>query len=240
LTEASNFPRMVPMKRILLSLALGLAALPAGAQSADEGYRTGRWEISLNPGWAVPVGATNDLMKTSMALTATGAYQFHRLGTAGLELGWQFNHHEGGMTAGQLSQDFDRDGLNDRVAFGSNIHQKILQLTPFLKFGQWMDVLSYKFRPYLLVGAGFYHTWANSGTININGTDQISGKPVGPIALTRDTASNSYFGFNSGGGFEVQVDETAALGFDLRFSRIVKTYEDLEFIVPSIRIIYLF
>jgi opacity protein-like surface antigen len=223
------------MKGLVLTLLL--AASPA---LAAEGYRTGRFELSLDPGAAIPLESTSDQLKNAVTLQITGAYQFHQWATAGLEMGWQFGHHLGGQTSGQLAEDYTGDGIADRVSFGSNIREKVFQLYPFIKVGQWTDVVAYKFRPYLLFGAGLYHVWTNSGNIVIEGYDQISGKHVGPVTKSQDTSSNSYFGFNTGGGFEVQVDENAAIGFDLRFSRVIKPYDDFQFLTPSLRILYLF
>jgi opacity protein-like surface antigen len=225
--------------RTLLALALILTALPSFA-SVNEGYRVGRWEVSLNPGVAIPLGATSDEMSNSGVVQLVAGYQFNEYLNFGAELGWQFNHRWGGQTAGQFAQDFDKDGIDDRAPFSSNIHEKILGLSPAVKLGQWVDVLSYKFRPYLTMSAGFYHAWTNSGTTVVQGNDQISGKLVGPIITTYDTSSNSYFGFSGGGGLDILVDENAAVGFDLRYSRITKPYEDLEFLTPSLRISYLF
>jgi opacity protein-like surface antigen len=224
-----------------IGLALLALLLPVVcAASVNDAYREGRWEMSLDPGIAVPLGASYDLMGNSGVLQLTGAYQFNSYLSAGAQLGWQFNHRWGGFTAGQISQDYDNDGIADRVPFASSIHEKILNLSPIVKVGRWVDVLSYKFRPFLVSSMGFYHAWTNSGTLTVNGNDQISGKQVGPIVYNYDTSSNSYFGFSAGGGIDVQLDENAAVGLDLRYSRIIKPYEDLEFLTPSLRIVYLF
>ncbi len=222
-----------------LWLFLILAGLPLGAYG-QEGYRTGRWDMSLNPGWAIPIGTTGSLLGKSLDLQLTVGYQFHQWLTGGVELGYQTSHKVQGVTAGPMAADFGRDGVLDSVPFGSDVTEKYLRFTPFIKVGQWLDVVAYRFRPYLISGLGLYQQWFNSGTVTINGNDSVSGHLVGPIINPVRSAGNAYFGFNAGGGFDIQVDETASVGFDLRYSQVCRPLYNAQFLTPSIRFLYLF
>ena len=230
--------------RLLLASALALLAARASAAGGyyDKGYRTGKWDIGLHPGWAIPISKTSDVMGTSWAMTFNGGYQFADAATVGIDWGWQFKHkvHGTARPGGEYAADYDGDGSVDVVPFNSTIHYVIMNLTPFIKVGPWLEGFGYHWRPYGVAGAGFYHEWTNSGTVDIQGNDRVSGNPVGPVIFRRDTSSNSYLGVNVGTGFEVQVDENADVGFDLRYTRIFRPIYDWDFITPSIRVLYLF
>ena len=220
-------------------LAVLLAVLPRQAR-CDDGYRTGRFEMGLNPGIYIPVGVTSSLLGNSVGVQLTGGYQFNKWGTAGFEFGYAPNHSRGGITKGPYSYDYNGDGLNDRVGFSSDVREKFLQFAPFFKFGQWVDIVQIKARPYVIGGMGLYQQWFNKGTETIAGRDSVSGKNVGPIVQPISSAGNAFLGLNIGAGFEIQVDENAAMGFDLRYTRIIKPVYHAQFIIPSLRIMYLF
>ncbi len=225
------------MKYGLLALTLLLAAGPA---SADDGYRTGRFELGLNPGAYIPVGLTGAIMSPSAGIQLSAGYQMTKWGTAGVELGYDPGHTEGGLTEGPLSSDFNGSGSVEVVPFSSNVKEKYLQFTPYFKLGEWFDVDTVKFRPYAIYGMGLYQEWFNSGTAIISGNDQVSGHSVGPVYQPIQSAGNAFFGLNTGAGFEIQVDENAAIGFDLRYARIFKPVYNAQFVIPSLRLMYLF
>jgi opacity protein-like surface antigen len=226
-------------RQLLCFLALVLAVFP-GRALADDGYRTGRFELGLNPGAYIPVGISGSLMSPSGGIQLSVGYQYNKWSTFGAELGYDPGHTEGGITKGPASADFNNSGSVEVVPFTSNVKEKFLQFTPTYKLGQWFDINAVKFRPYIIGGLGLYQEWFNSGFLTVNGSDQTTNKPVGPVVLPVQSAGNAYFGLNTGAGFEIQVDENAALGFDLRYARIFKPLYNAQFIIPSLRIMYLF
>lgn len=242
LTAARIFPT-IALVRGVLAAALLLTAARADATrfALGEGYRTGKFDLGLSPGWAIPVGTAGDYLKTSFVLNVTGAYQFDDYASAGLEVGWQFKHSVTGNTKyPELARDYNNDGFVDHVPFGSNMRDTILHLTPFLKVGPWLEAFGYRWRPFMLAGAGLYEESVSSGRIVVSGNDERSGNGIGPVNIDRDSSVNAFFGFNVGPGFEVQIEDNAAIGFDLRYSRVFRPIAAFDFIEPSIRILYLF
>lgn len=237
MTSKAAYPKMtLAMRRSALALALTLLTGLCRA----EGYRKGQFELSLNPGAYIPIGLTGSIMSPSAGVQLAAGYQFSNWGTAGFEFGYDPAHREGGVTTGRFSEDFNQDGTADVVGFSSDIKEKYLQFTPYFKLGQWLDVLQVRFRPYMIGGMGLYQEWFNGGTMTVAGKDQLTDKPVPTLFRPISSAGNAFLGINAGAGFEIQIDENAALGFDLRYARIFKPVYNAQFLIPSLRIMYLF
>ncbi len=220
-------------------VAAGILVWLCGPASA-QGFREGQWELSLEPGWAVPVGPVGDRMGSAWTLALDAGYQVNDFATVGLQWGIQAGRRVFGVTTGDYAADYDGDGVADKVPFSSNVREALMNLTPYLKAGPWLDAGGYKWRPFGVIGGGWYREWLGAGTLVIAGQDETSGRQVGPLSVGRDNSVNSFFGVNAGGGFDFQIDDNAALGVDVRYIRVFHPVFDLEFVNPTFRIIYLF
>jgi opacity protein-like surface antigen len=212
--------------------------LPSSAR-AYEGYRSGKFDLNLNTGWAVPVGFAGDRMATSWSLALGPSYQMDDYVAVGIEWGFQFKHRVNGRTSGDFSEDFNADGKADRISFSSNIRSTIMTFMPFLKAGPWLEAFSYKIRPFGMLGAGLFHEWTTGGDVLVDGDESITGNHI-HAAFRRDQSSNSYLGMQAGAGFDIVIDDTASVGLDLRYLRGARPGRDLQFIKPAFRVSYLF
>src|SRR5262249_9719560 len=146
---------------VLLLSVLGVSQ--AGAQLP-------KWEFSVNPGAAVPIGTTADFTKKSFSIDGQAFYKVHEYVQVGGELGYISGMKLGGVIPGRLVGDLDFDGINDPVAFTSDIDAEILHITPEIKVGTMIENANVTINPYLIAGGGFYQTHFTAGTVRLSGT----------------------------------------------------------------------
>jgi hypothetical protein len=73
-------------------------------------------------------------------------------------------------------------------------------------------------------------TGTTSGGIDLNGA-----------TLAADSANDYNGGWNAGGGLSVQLPNNCAIGFDVRYHRIIyRGTDDVTFVIPSARLTFLF
>ena len=187
------------------------AALPALAE-------TGKWEVSLQPGYSMIVGTkfARDILKDSVVLQAAGEYWFHDMFSAGLGVGYDFGRKVEGTMQGK--------------DFTSDIRVKTLTVVPFIKVGKMIETGSFKWMPYALLGAGLAHMMSFSGTITSGNRSQ-----------PRDQEALDKYYFNLGVGAAVPVHENWRLGVELDFSGTARSGEDpIQTLDPCLRIGYVF
>jgi outer membrane protein W len=195
------------MKKLILSI--GLLSVWASAFAAES-----PWSVSINPGMAIPVGAAADLFKSGFAIDGSGEYAINEQFSAGLEAGYSQHNLEGTING---------------FAFTSNIDASLTHLTPYLKMGHTYTTQSFKIRPYVFAGLGYFHEAFGSGTINVDG-----------FQLTTDGSSDDFSGINVGGGFDVPVTDHVSVGALFHYLETFEPGDDTKVITPSARIAYRF
>jgi len=197
-------------------------------------------EFSLNAGIALPTGSTSDVQKNSFSVDGQALWKVHDIVQVGGELGYMFGSKQEGTIPGNLVGDIDGSGSPSPLAFTSDIDARILHLTPEIKVGPTIDLSGIKLNPFVIGGGGFYWTHYTAGTLTLIGTTS-SGISLNGATVAEDSANNYNGGWNVGGGLSVQLPKNCAIGFDVRYHRIMyKGTDDVTFVIPSARLTLLF
>jgi opacity protein-like surface antigen len=191
------------------------------------------WEAGLNVGASVPVGSvgTSEGPLTSSGVFGTSAriegslfYQLQNLLQVGMEAGYSVGH----PINIDVSPSFPYNLTTD-----SQLH--IFSLGPVVKVGSWMDQNGWIFKPYAIAGMNWNHTWIPDGTVTFENPPFGSQTQGFLIGSTQD-----HFGINVGGGIDFKVYENFVFGAEARYDRIFGSPSDLQFVIPTAHIAYLF
>lgn len=230
------------MKRPLAVLALlTLLFRPGLAQEAVPDSRERDREIGLNLGQAIIVGNEADRLTDSMSMAL---FFFKRVDShllAGVELGQSFKHALKGVFSEDQLGDIDvpPDGKKDSLAFQSGAAVKVLWFTPMLKISFIDEDVKGDFRPYALLGGGFYNVTNKAGTATLSGrTSAGADASRTPFAIASKSENN--VGFNVGAGFIAVMGPNFELGGDLRYHYVLSGAAGLRFLLPAARFSYQF
>jgi opacity protein-like surface antigen len=222
--------------RTWLALSLATMVLYSPVAWAE----AGKWELSLAPGYAVPVGQSSDYTTGGVSLDGAALFHFTDMISAGLESGYIFNAGASGTLPSRLVGDIDGDGIHDAVAFDSDINVSVLHITPQIKFSHPLKAGESTVIPYLQVGGGYYWTHFSAGTITLSGRTS-SGFDLNGFSGQTDSEDDTNGGFNIGTGFDWNLKENIRLGVDLRYHQIIySNTDDLQIFTPALKLTYLF
>jgi opacity protein-like surface antigen len=223
--------------KILGRWVLVMAVL--GAVQVGHAY-TGAWELSLAPGYAIPVGPASDYLKGSASIDGSALYNFNDWLSSGLELGYIFGSKFEGVAPGRDVGDIDGDGVNDPISFTSDMHASVLHVTPEIKIGPTLKRGDMTIKPYGIVGGGFYWSHLSAGTLTLTGRTS-GGIDLNGLNAAEDSIDDKNGGFNVGGGLDIGVTPNFRLGADVRYHRIFYSEgDDTEYVIPALRLTLLF
>jgi len=172
------------------------------------------WTISLNPGYALPQEDSKDVLKNGLAIDGAGEYRVDEWLSLGLETGASF-HKAGGTLNG--------------FSFSSDIHDQFIHVTPYVKVGNTLYLPVVRVRPYLFVGAGYYHVSNSAGSVSILGTSYpVSG------------SSDDFSGMNVGGGFDILLTDRFSIGPIVHYHQVFEPGSDDKLVIPGLRVAYTF
>ncbi len=108
-----------------------------------------------------------------------------------------------------------------------------------VKIGPMITNDGFRFRPYVLLGCGYYHLYSNSGTLYASGTT-TGGFQLNSLPAPAPSISDSYFGAQGGVGIDVPVTARLNAGISAQFHQILEPGRDDKFFIPSLYLDYLF
>jgi len=197
------------------------------AVSASKGYtegfsRSGRWDLSLQGGAAIPVGDNiiGSNPSTSPLIQGSLFYNANSWMSLGMEIGYSTDHaqHFTGQAIGLHNGIYSWTG-----SYKGNYKLKVLQVTPEIEIGSWFG----SFKPYLTFGGGFYRT------------EETVESDIWWV-LPNQSNTSSYGGINGGGGLLYKLGENFATGPDIRYQRIFMTGQSFSYLATELRLSYLF
>jgi hypothetical protein len=195
------------MKKVIFTI--GLLSVWTSVYAAES-----PWSASINPGMSIPVGAAADLFKSGFSIEGSGEYALNEQFSAGLEVGHSMHKLEGTING---------------TPFTSDATASLTHVTPYLKMGHTYTTESFKIRPYVFAGYGYFHEKEGSGTIMALGMQ-------GEI----ESSSDDFSGVNVGGGFDIPVSDHVSVGALVHYMAIFKPGDDTRAVVPSFRLAYNF
>lgn len=214
---------------------------PSLAQEAVPDSKERDREIGLNLGQAMIVGNEADRLTDSLSMAL---FYFKRLDShwlAGIELGQSFKHVLKGVLSEEQLGDIDtpQDGKKESLAFKSGAAVKVIWVTPMLKISFLDEDIKGDFRPYALLGGGFYNVTNKAGVATLSGRTSVGANAATtPFAIASN--SDNALGFSIGGGFIALAGPNFELGGDLRYHYVLSGAAGLRFLLPAARFTYQF
>ncbi|NLO91394.1 MAG: porin family protein [Elusimicrobia bacterium] len=195
----------------------------AGFAGAPVCAENGKYEVGLMPGFAIPVSGNYWGNSTTGVKSsfALAAYGDYRINDM--------------FAAGlDIGYDFGHKAQGDNV---TNSKTKMLQITPHGKIMKDMDMFGKKGKVYGVLGLGMYNLKFKNDDGDVQDAD-------GNSSVTK-------FGFNLGGGADVEIAQNILLGLEVRwhhvFSALASTNDDgtiskdaVNNITPALKIAYTF
>jgi hypothetical protein len=200
------------------------AALPSLTGSAPAGTPSPltlswleSWSLSLAPGMSLPQGSGvlgGDLHRSAY-LHAGAIRRITPWAGAGLEVGYGFGHR----------LDFP-PRLSVGGADADDNKLKIVQVTPQVELGPWMTTRRLTWRPYGVLGFGFY---------NLNQVAVFRVEDARAVV----SYSKNFSGLNAGAGILVKITPSFAAGPDVRYHHLFSSGPDVHFLIPTFRFVLL-
>ena len=206
------------MKKAIAVVALLLAGLGAAANAADN-----KFTASLMPGLTIPVGGK----WASNAFSDGTNYGMTKTFATSLAVDYKFKESLA------LGMEIGNDWHYTNKEYGTGVsgdEARMLHFTPYVKYS---FTKTGKITPYAVLGAGLYNYHQNG--LALNGVETYSSRTL------------SYLGFNAGGGAMYDLDESWALGLDLRWHHVFANLDEgageraaFNNITPSLKLQYSF
>ncbi|MBI4423297.1 MAG: hypothetical protein HY554_06200 [Elusimicrobia bacterium] len=228
-------------------LALALWGGPARAQRGSwslekppEDYEGPSWALSYDSGYAAPGGPDAPSVEPSVLFQASLERQVASALAAGLELGHQFGHKLKGELAGRYPVDGDGDGQRDFVRFDSDVKVKVFHLAPYARLGKVFGRRGgLRLKHTVSVGAGLYYRTWNEGTLTLFGPGS-AGALLDGRNVDFGGSRSTHFGVSFGSALDFLFREGMSLGAELRYHNLFDPLHDIGYLVPTLRITFLF
>ncbi|NLO91395.1 MAG: porin family protein [Elusimicrobia bacterium] len=194
----------------------------AGFAGAPVCAENGKYEVGLLPGLSIPVGGDYWGNSTTGVKSsfALAAYGDYRLNDM-FAVGLDIGYDFGHKAQNAVD--------NERI--------KILQITPHGKIMKDMDMFGKKGKVYGVLGLGVYNLKYKDDGEDSTDYDDADGK----TSITR-------FGFNLGGGADVEIAQNILLGLEVRWHHVFDAMDNgsidnkyaVNNITPALKIAYTF
>ncbi len=199
---------MIFRRERVFAASLALVAWGCGPSHAAELGRPGTWDGDFGFGYALPFGGNSKNLNGSFGIDFAAEHQATDWAAWGLELGNETS--------------FPGTHGNNSLS--------IFNLAPTLKLGEThVSGASVRWRPYVLLGAGFY-SLEQVGYASSGGGSFPAGASVPATEL----------GISGGAGVDFQVGSNLLAGFGARAHEIFFSGGGFQMVIPSLWISYLF
>lgn len=202
------------MKRLILSVVILYTAASTAVFASDK-----KLELSLLPGYVMPMGDTKDFMEGVFRTAVQGGYAVNENVTVGLEFGYDLpcpvkdSFARAALAAEGLTLDQNDSTINTYEAGA------------FVKYSFGGSEI----KPYAHLGMGFYHTKSDI---------DLSVVEYPGVSIT-ETDKGDDWGMSIGVGVRKDFNETVFGALDLRYHRLFDE-DDNSFFIPSLAIGYKF
>lgn len=192
-------------------------------------------EVSIGPGYLIPIGSTADQFKAAPTLDASVMVDLNPYFSVGAEFGFVFGQKYKTQTT---RQDADSDNILEAITTASDLKRTAFRITPVVRYNIGADN-SQMIKPYLIFGAGMYQSNKTNGSTRVTGT--LSS--LGPIDVTSSTTQDSEQNalVCLGVGAQTHLSETLILTADVRYQKIIfKSIRDNQYIQPTLKLGWVF
>ena len=149
--------------------------------------------------------------------------------SGGLQFGYSFGHS---LNISQTDVMNNSRGafitLDNPLTFTVDYSMKIAELTPLLKMGPGLHSDQRRFKPYVLLGLGYYNVHQNY-SLTLDG-----------YQFKFPARSDNYMGTTVGGGLQFAFQDNWSLSAEARYQRVFQPNDTLQFFIPTLHMSYSF